>query len=215
MRTYEHLLYLLLVVVIALSGCSPATPAPYVPVETIVAATYAAISAQTQAARPPNTPTPPPPTATHPPSTDTPTPTVTFVISTLTPPATSTPTPEPTRTNVTSGSGTVLYSCNINSTSPANGAELKAGQDFLWVWQVQNTGTTTWKPDTLKVVYDSGEQLSAKNSFSTDDVTKPGDVTQIKLKMHTPKAPGTYRTIWFLRKEIHSFCYVELKIIVK
>ena len=207
--------YLLVVVALLLSSCTPIYPEqPYIPVETIVAATYAAISAQTAAARPPNTATPLPPTATRPPATSSPTPTSTFVINlaSITPSSTPTTTAEPTATNVTSGSGTVLYSCNILSLSPANVYRVKANESFNWVWQVENIGTTTWDPASVKVVYADGTQLSNQNRYPLKDRTKPGQNTLFTIKMHAPSEPGAYTTTWSMRKDIHTFCYVKLEI---
>lgn len=206
-----HSLYILVAVGLLLSGCAAPKQA-YVPVETIVAATYAAISAQTAAARPPNTPTPLPPTATHRPGTATPLPSATFVLSTFTPFATSTSTPEPTATNVISGSGTAFYICNILSISPENVYRVKANQDFTWAWQIENIGTTVWEPDSAKFVYMGGAQLSNKTDVRLNDRTKPGQITYFSIKMHAPREPGTYTTTWAMRKNIHTFCYAKLKI---
>lgn len=208
-------LCLLVAVALLLSSCTPVYPEQTdIPVETIVAATYAAISAQTAAARPPNTATSLPPTATRPPDTATPTPTATFIIAiaSITPSFTPTATAEPTATNVTSGSGTVLYSCNILSLSPPNVYRVKANESFNWVWQVENIGTTTWDPDSVKVIYASGAQLSNQKRYPLNDRTKPGQNTLFTIKMKAPGEPGTYTTTWSMRKDIHTFCYVKMEI---
>ncbi len=207
-----RLLYLIIVGVLLFSGCTPVAEQPYVPVETIVAATYAAISAQTAAARPPNTSTPLPATPTRRPSTITPTPTTTFVLPSFTPIFTQTSTPEPTATNVTSGSGSVLYACNILSLSPENVYQVKANQDFFWKWEVENIGTTAWDPDTVKITYTGGTQLARDKRFPLNERTQPGKIAYFKIKMRAPKEPGTYDTTWALRKDIHMFCYEKLVI---
>jgi hypothetical protein len=204
-------LILLVVTAIFISGCGP-TPTPYVSVETIVAATYAASVAQTQAARPPNTPTLPPPTATRLPGTATPTPTATFLISTNTPTLTPTASPEPTATNITSGSGNLLYSCNIVSLSPQSVFRVKSNQDFTWEWVIQNTGTTRWDNNIVEVRFSDGTQMASRNVYEIDGPAKPGQTTTVKLKFSPPKEPGTYYTRWALRKGIHYFCYAELQI---
>ncbi len=203
---------LFLIFTLLIAGCTPVAEQPYVPVETIVAATYAAISAQTAAARPPNTPTPLPATPTRRPSTITPTPTTTFVLPSFTPIFTQTSTLEPTATNVTGGSGSVLYDCNIISLSPESVYEVKANQDFFWIWEVENTGTTAWVPDIVKIAYTGGTQLAKDKRFPLNERTQPGKIAYFKIKMRALKEPGTYDTTWALRKDIHMFCYEKLVI---
>ena len=212
LKKYQSLT-LLLLVALFLTSCVPTVPEqPYIPVETIVAATYAAISAQTEAARPPNTPTPLPPTPTRRPGTATPTPTVTFVISSVTPTFTPTPTTEPTAANVTSGSGTVLYACNIISLTPQNVYQVKANETFTWTWQVENIGTTVWDPSTASVNFAGGTRLASQKNYPLIDRTKPGQTTTLTIKMHAPGQAGTYTSTWSLRKDIHTFCYAKLEI---
>jgi len=209
----KHPLFIAVIIAtIFLSACNPVPEQAYVPVETIVAATYAASVAQTEAARPPNTPTPLPPTATRPPGTATPTPTVTFVISTNTPTNTPTFTPEPTATNVTSGSGTLLYACNLLSTSPQGAYRVKANQSFQWVWQIENIGTTRWDPRNVEARFWGGTQLSSSKAFEIREPAKPGQNTSVSIRLTAPKEPGNYSTEWSLRKDIHRFCYAQLEI---
>ena len=206
-------LILLLVAALAISGCTPSVPQqPYIPVETIVAATYAAISAQTEAARPPDTPTPFPATATRRPSTPTPTPTVTYVLPSITPTFTPSITPEPEPTNVTSGSGTVLYSCKILSLSPENVFRVKANESFSWVWRVKNVGTTRWDADDVEAFFSGGEQFSKSRRFNISQGVKPDSTTTVEIEMKAPSAAGAYTTTWSLRKGIHYFCYAQLEI---
>ncbi len=119
MKKYRAL-YICLIAILAISACTPvSTPQPP-SLETIVAATYAAAKAQTEAAMPSETPIPTTPTAAR--ATLTPFPTATiFVLPSFTPTFTASPTPVFTVTNITSGSGDVLYACNIVSISPESG----------------------------------------------------------------------------------------------
>ena len=206
-------LILFSIISLALASCAPA-PTPVVSIETIVAATYSASVAQTEAARPPNTPTPILPTATRtcPPSTDTPTPTATFIIASITPTFTPTATVQPTATTVTSGSGNLLYSCNILSMSPRDKVRVSPKESIRWIWQIENSGTTRWDPDDVGVRFSSGDRLSSKNAFSIDGPAKPGQNTTAKLTLYAPKEPGTYITTWSLRKDIHYFCYATLEV---
>ncbi len=214
MKKYS-LIYIFLIALIALSGCTPAVPAqPYIPVETIVAATYAAISAQTEAARPTATPIPPTATATRPPGTATPTPTATFVLASFTPSFTPTNTPKPTATNVVAGSGNVTYSCNIISLSPENGTQVKAGEEFDWIWRVENIGNVTWTKDEVMVIYSSGAEYAKRDKVALKSNTAPGQTAEFRVRMLAPKQPGRYTTTWSMRKGIHYFCYAQLQIYV-
>ncbi len=212
MKEKYRLVYILLIAVIALSGCTPAPAQPYIPVETIVAATYAVIAAQTEAARPTATPIPPTATVTRPPGTATPTPTATFVLSTFTPSFTPTNTPKPTATNVVAGSGNVTYACNIISLLPENGSEVKAGEEFDWIWRVENIGNATWQKDEVMVVYSSGVDFAKRDKVVLKDNTVPGEVAEFRVRMLTPKEPGRYTTNWSMRKGIHFFCYAQLQV---
>ena len=214
MQKQLHFIYIWLIFALLLSGCGPAMPQESVSIETIVAATYAAIAAQTEAARPSATVTPLPPTATRPPGTATPTPTATFVISTRTPTFTPTASPEPTATYVTSQSGLLLYACNILSLSPRDSTEVKAGKSFVWTWTVENTGNTRWDPSTMDVYFTGGTKVTKTNSFPISNPAKPGSTTDVKIKIVAPKEPGTYSTTWALRKGVHRFCYVKLNLAV-
>ena len=206
-------LYLILVVALVLASCTPSVPEqPYIPVETIVAATYAVISAQTEAARPTETSTPLPPTATRPPDTETPTPTVTFVIKTSTPSLTPTSTAKPTATNVVSQSGDLLYACKILSQSPRNVHRVKVKETFQWSWQIENAGNTIWDPSDTKAIYTSGTMLANKKDYPITDRIKPGNSASFTLKVTAPSGPGKYTTTWSMRTGIHSYCYVTLEI---
>lgn len=207
-------LYLALILLFSLSACMPAaTPEPP-SIETIVAATYAVAKAQTAAVLP--TVTNAPPTATEARDTATPYPTETpFVVPSFTLTFTPSPTPAYTATNITSGSGDILYACNIVSLSPADGTTFKTNEEFHWVWKVENIGTAKWWPDTAYIKYNSGDAFYIKKEAAIGDPTDPGEIGNFRVKMQAPKEPGTYTTIWSMRKGIHTFCYASLKIVVE
>ena len=213
MKRYRAL-YICLITILSLSACTPvATPQPP-SLETIVAATYAAAKAQTEAAMPSETPIPTTPTAAR--STLTPFPTATtFVLPSFTPTFTITPTPAYTATNITSGSGDIIYACNIIKLSPESGYVVKPNEDFKWIWEVENIGTAKWWPDTAYIRYSRGAEFHVKKQAAVGDPTDPGEIGIFKVKMHAPKEPGSYTTTWSIRKGIHEFCFAQLKIIVK
>ena len=206
-------IFILLSFVIALSACAP-TPIEVIPIETVFVATLSAIQSQTAAAMPPTeTPTPTLINTLRP--TITPFASATNVIIILTATYTPSMTPEPTATNITSGSGDVLYSCNIVSLSPEDVYEVKAGDEFKWYWQVQNIGTTKWWPDEVYVKYADGAEIYNKErQFRVKEPTDVGEIGNFVVRMKAPKEPGTYTTLWALKKGIHRFCYATLKVVV-
>ncbi len=207
MKKYRHLFILTLFAII-FSSCAP--KAEPVPIETVFAATHAAIMAQTAAAMPKNAPSPTVTITLAP--TFTPYPTSTTVIIAK---KTATPTPEVTPTNITSGSGTVLYACNILGSSIPDGFEIKAKEKFNWTLRIENIGTTQWWPDTMYAHYVSGSKYHVKKEAALGDPTRVGESGIFTMKMQAPSEPGTYTTTWSLQKGIHQFCFFKLKIIVK
>jgi len=213
MKKYR-LIYILLITLLALSACTPAYTEQPSSIETIVAATYAVIQAQTAAAMP--TATIIPLTPIKPYATTTPIPTSTsFVISSFTPTSTITATPVYTATNVTSGSGTVLYACDILSTSPENGFEVKPNKEFVWIWNVKNIGTVRWAQEKVTARYSNGAEYYVKKEVGIQEPVNLGQTGEFRIKLKAPSAPGTHTTTWSMRKGIHYFCYVQLKIVVK
>ncbi|MBT7081161.1 MAG: hypothetical protein HN929_06830 [Chloroflexi bacterium] len=213
MKKYR-VLYICLITILAISACTPvAIPQPP-SIETIVAATYAAAQAQTAAAMPSETPIPTTPTAVR--ATLTPFPTATtFVLPSFTPTFTASPTPVYTVTNITSGSGDIIYACNIVSISPESGYVVKPREEFKWVWEVENIGTAKWWPDTAFIRYSRGTEYHVKKEAAIEDPTEPGEIGYFRVKMRAPKDPGTYTTTWSIRKGIHEFCFAQLRIVVK
>ena len=164
MKKYS-LVFILLAFFLTFSACAPVEQA--IPIETVFAATHAAIMAQTAAAMPKETTTPTPINTRRP--TMTPFPSATIVV--LTPTHTPTLTPVYTPTNITSGSGNVLYACEIVKLSPESGYIVKPNERFKWTWTVKNIGTTKWWTDTMFVTYASGAQYHLKKEFSLGDPT--------------------------------------------
>ena len=212
MKKYRSF-YISLITILTLSACTPATPeSPSI--GTIVAATHAAAQAQTAAAMPTTTLAPPTPLRARATSTLLPTATI-FVFSSSTPRETSTPTATATATNVTSGSGTVLYSCDILGLSPENGVVVKPNEAFKWIWSIRNIGTVRWSSEETTARYSSGATYHVKKEVPLQSSINLGETGQFRINMKAPSAPGTYITTWSMRKGIHDFCYAKLVIVVR
>ena len=202
-------LIFVLVFFLALSACAPTSD--LIPIETVFAATHSALMAQTEAARARETATPIPTNTRRPTLTPIPSST-TFV---LTPTFTPTVTLVPTATQVTSGSGNVLYSCNIRTISPTSGYIAKPNERIRWTWYVENMGTTKWWPKTMVAAYSSGAEHYVDKEIALEDPTDVGETGIFSVRLIAPKEPGTYTTTWSLKKGIHYFCYTKLVIVVK
>ncbi|HIE24637.1 MAG TPA: hypothetical protein EYP74_01410 [Anaerolineales bacterium] len=211
MRKYRFI-YIFLVLFFALSSCAPAPPT-LLPIETVFAATHSAIMTRTAKAKPPETATPLTRNTLAP--TLTPFPSATTVLLNIV--ATSTPTVEPsvTPTNITSGSGTVLYACELVSISPKKGYVAKPNEKIKWIWHVRNIGTQKWYPKTMVAKYRSGEPFYVQKEYPMQKITHVGDVAVFDIRAQAPNEPGSYRMTFSLKKGIHYFCYYTLKIIVK
>jgi len=212
MKKYSPI-YILLILSFILSACTSAPEQPLIPVETVFAATYAAIQAKTAAAMPSNTPTPIDtrrPTLTPYPSATT---YVLILTQTFTPTITITPSP----TNVTSGSGTVLYACEFLGQLPDSTYTAKPDEVIRWVWTVRNIGTTRWYPDSMFVAYANGAKIYAgkDKKFPLKTAANVGETGEFTIRLRAPKEPGKYTTVWALKKGIHNFCYATLVVNVK
>jgi hypothetical protein len=210
MKKYQ-ITYILLTLLLLLSGCAPAPVAAPLPIETVFAATHAALMAQTAAAMPKESATPTLAPTLRP--TQTLAPTSTFVV--LAPTNTPTATIVPTATNVTSGSGEVVYSCEILNLSPKNGYVVKPKEKIIWEWEVKNIGTRKWWSDAVMVTYSRGASFHNNKKYFLDSPTDIGETGTFRVKMEAPTAPGKYTTTWSMRKGIHYFCYAQFQIVVK
>lgn len=211
MKNYQ-IGYIFLVLLFALSSCAPATPA-LLPIETVFAATHSVLLTQTAKAKSAETATPLA-TSTRAP-TPTPFPSATTVILNIV--ATSTPTvlPTITPTNITSGSGNVLYACELVSLSPKDGYVVKPNEKFKWVWRVRNIGTKKWLTSATSAKYVRGTPFYKEKEVGLSKNTGVGDVGEFRIPMVAPHAPGTYKIVYSLKRGIHKFCYYDLTIIVK
>jgi hypothetical protein len=212
-RLAHHIMVLMLITILGLSGCGPllATSLPPQPagyIETLVAMTYAAISSQTAAVLPTATITPtntPTPTRTPAPPTETPTPTVTFIFVFKTP-----TTYYPPRTATTETD----FACQFVSQKPSNGTTYKPLTDFDWKWKITNTGYKEWDSGSIDYVYVRGDKFSKENGYDFPEDVKPGKSVELVVDMTAPKTQDSYTTTWALRVNKSYFCYVSLNIVV-
>lgn len=200
---------LFFIVAVLLGSCAPAPQVAPIGIETIVAATYAAISAQTAAAQPVNSPTPE--------NTATPTKTViptvtltytpTFVLPSITPSPTNTPLPSATPGR---------FDCAFVSQSPRNGTVFSPREEFKLLWSVKNTGVKKWVQSDVKYFFVSGDKFHKREIYGLPENTDYGEEATLRIDMVAPKAPGSYKTTWAMRRGLnHVFCETTFKFTVK
>ena len=140
------------------------------------------------------------------------TPTVT---PTSTQPPTSTPTMTPTITLTPFlGAFPGDLDCKVRSQSMKNGTHVDARTRFDVGWKVKNTGTATWEPGNTDFMYVDGTRMYQAEALPLPTVVAPGDVIALSAALLSPKHPGTYMTVWALRRGENRFCRVSVEIIV-
>ena len=191
---------LFFIVAVLLGSCAPAPQAAPIGIETIVAATYAAISAETAAAQVSFSPTPQDtatPTVTLVP-TSTLTPTPTFIVPSLTPIPTMTlsPTPLPGR-----------FACAFVSQSPKNQTVFSPHQEVKLSWTVTNIGSKEWIQADVKYFFLRGDKFYKREVYGIPYNVVTGNDVVMKIDLVAPRDPGSYEMIWAMRRGLNNvFC---------
>jgi len=201
------------IALVTVMACVPGAAAPALPtidpdsIGTFIAQTANAAFTRTAAALPTLTSTP---TITPTRPTNTPEPsatnTVIFIVSSPTAivPITSTP-------NATSNQA---FSCQILSSTPANGTSFKSRTDFDAKWKVRNNGQKNWNKDNVDYIYFSGAKIQKVDTYDLQTTIKRGESMDVIVDMVAPKNSGVYTTVWVLRAGSETFCTMSLTIIV-
>ncbi len=133
------------------------------------------------------------------------------------PSATMTLTPTPTETETPTVTPTsAAYNCDVISSFPAYDQVFPPGGDFDGRWTLRNSGTERWG-EIVDLIYISGARF--QTGGDAVDIQKasvaPGESTDVIVDMIAPGKPGTYKTVWRLRRSDTTFCEVTLQIVVK
>ncbi len=152
----------------AVGGLFPTTPATALP----TLSTPTPVDTSTPAAEPTFTLTPPP-TLTHTPAPE--------------PTATDTPAPPTQDPNC-------FKAAYVADVTIPDDTWLEPGQEFVKTWRVRNNGTCPWPSDT-RLVFDSGDSLSAPTSVSVG-ILDVGLATDVSVRMAAPTTDGRYRGVW-------------------
>lgn len=90
------------------------------------------------------------------------------------------------------------------STTPADGATVKAGETFRKTWVFKNTGTCDWTND-FKLFFLGGDLMGSDTTRLNRGTVKPGASIDYYLTFTAPNAPGTYTGNWRLISETGTF----------
>ncbi len=208
----KTVLFFIWIVSFLLSSCGSIGGTPQVEapnVETIVAATYAAISAETARAQalitPTATDTATPTKTSTPTSTATYTPT--YIIPSMTPSATITQTP----TN-TPG----IFDCAFVSQSPKNGTVFSPREEVKLSWVVKNIGAKEWIQSDVKYFFLRGDKFYKREIYGLPYNTATGQEVELRIDLVAPKEPGSYEMIWAMKRgQNHVFCETTFKFTVE
>ena len=188
------------------SGPAFPTAAPGV-VETIVAGTAGAAQSQTAVLLPPTvTPTFTITPTRTPTVTPTLTPTFIFVLRSATPVRTATS---------ASVSGSGALACRLLDQDPEDGAQFEPNEHFDAVWNVRNIGTSDWDKTNVDFIYESGRKMYESPIYDLRENVDEGEDVDLIVDMIAPKADGTHKTTWTLRRGGTEFCHVDITIVVK
>ncbi|RJP49174.1 MAG: hypothetical protein C4557_11860 [Anaerolineaceae bacterium] len=181
----KRIIFPLMLIVLLLSACAPATPVEPTPdvnaVRTSAANTVVAEFTLTAAAF---TPTSAPPTETPTPEGPTETPTTAFAT-------------DPTQIAL----GTPGVLCDDFSFDPAtidvtipDGAPMTPGQEFVKTWKIRNTGSCTWG-EGYGLIFSYGDRMDGQPVPLTAPVL-PDQEVEISVNFKAPTGINEYTSAW-------------------
>lgn len=104
--------------------------------------------------------------------------------------------------------------CRFNWKSPGNGKTYDPAIFFTVGWNVTNTGSTAWTPESVVLTYVGGAKLTADPTVPLDASVSPGESVVLSVRMRAPKHSNPYTTHWSLRSGDTFFCPLTLSIYV-
>jgi hypothetical protein len=97
--------------------------------------------------------------------------------------------------------GTPGAYCNaakfVEDVSIPDDTKVNPGTGFTKTWRLENFGYCTWTTD-YKLVFVSGDRMSAPAEVPMPEEVKPGDEVNISVNMIAPIDPGKYESYWKL-----------------
>ena len=112
------------------------------------------------------------------------------------------PQPAPTLTPFASPPPTIApVGCDkatfITDVTVPDGTLFSPSTVFVKTWRLKNSGTCTWTT-AYKLVFYSGEQMSAPTAINIPRNIAPGVTVDLTVNMTAPASAGTYRGYWIL-----------------
>lgn len=112
------------------------------------------------------------------------------------------PPPAPTLTPFSSPPPTVAPAgCDkatfVADVTVPDGTLFSANTAFIKTWRLKNSGSCTWT-NSYKLVFYSGEQMSAPTTINVPRTTAPGATVDLTVNMQAPTNNGKYRGYWIL-----------------
>jgi hypothetical protein len=79
-----------------------------------------------------------------------------------------------------------------------DGTDLAPGEAFTKIWQLRNSGTSTWTPEYSLAFFD-GAQMSGPLTVPLTSTVSPGATVNVSVDLIAPESAGTYRGYWKMR----------------
>ena len=175
---YLLLMTFAMVIILACSTLTPATPQPAATLNSLyTAAAETLIVMSTQGA---------------PTQVASPTPTLSLAIAS--------PTDFPTYTSVPPLQNITLCDAAafVTDVTYPDGSIVGRGNSFTKIWRIKNVGTCTWTTS-YALVFVSGEKFGAKDIISLPISVEPGKTVDLPIQLTAPNQNGRYRGYWKLR----------------
>ncbi len=204
-----------------LTACAPAAETisdPQAAMQTMVAATVAALPTRTEAPLAAASPAPATPTRKALP-TFTPYPSLTAFPS-FTPlpsPLASATLPIVAGAELNGVQGTPNFSCLITKQSPEDWEVYPpSGRELVVVWTVQNVGAKDWNNQEITIDFRGGERMVAKGT--SPQLLEPiasGEAGILVLNFILPTRPNRYESRWALLRGRDPFCDFAFQVTIK
>jgi transglutaminase-like putative cysteine protease len=110
---------------------------------------------------------------------------------------TDTPPPSPTPTSIATPEEACIHEAAfVADVTVLDNTSFPAGEEFVKVWEVANSGDCTWGSGT-QLSFASGDHMGGPDSVDVQPLP-PGASTEISITLTAPADPATYRGIWQL-----------------
>ncbi len=125
-----------------------------------------------------------------------------------TPIPTSTPTPTPDLT--AAAIAACEFDLEVVSDPVVSPSVLRPGQQFVKLWEVENTGTCAW-PEDAELVFVSGDELQVVEAPEIEPLA-PEETSEIEIALRAPTGYDRYTSVWQLQDGQGSPIGEELEI---